>query len=139
MKVTPYMSFEGNAEEAITFYAKALNGKIGYTMRYGDAPDYPVSESYKNKLMHAQLEIGNDLIYVSDVMENTGVIFGRHLDININFDSVEQLEKAYAILAEEAKEISMALADTFWNAKFGSLIDKYGFGWSLNYSYPEEK
>lgn len=138
MKVIPYMNFNGNAEEAMNFYKKIFGAEIVYTMRYSDNPDFPVSEDYKNKIMHAQLNIDNNLIYVSDIGENATVDFGNHIAINIEFDSVDQIENAYTQLKEEAKEVSMELQDTFWNAKFASLTDKYGIGWSLNYSYPQE-
>jgi PhnB protein len=138
MKVIPYLAFDGNAEEAMNYYKEALNGEIVYIMRYGDNDEIPVSEAYKKKIMHGQVKLGEDLIYFSDMREGDRVTHGNHMEININFDSVDQLEKAYNLLKVMAKEISMELQDTFWNAKFASLIDQFGIGWSLNYSYPEE-
>lgn len=137
MKVIPYLSFEGHGEEALNFYKEALDGEVVYIMRYADNDELPISEAYKDKLMHAQLKIGEDLIYISDVMEGEELRHGNHVEVNINFDSVEALEKAYEILKDDAT-IQMALQDTFWNAKFASLTDRFGIGWSLNYSYPDK-
>lgn len=138
MEVIPYLSFEGNGEEAIEYYKKVFDAEIIYMMRYSEAEQMPVSEDYKNKLLHAQLKIGNNLIYISDAMENEKITFGNHIDVNINFDDPETLEKVYAYFEKEAKVIHMELQDTFWQAKFASLVDKFGIGWSLNYSYPEK-
>jgi PhnB protein len=48
MNLTPYVHFEGNAEEAITFYVGALGGNIVAINRYGDSP-MPCDEDYKQK------------------------------------------------------------------------------------------
>lgn len=138
MKVIPYLSFKGEAEEAIHLYKEALNGEVIYKMRYKENEGIPCSEAYKEKILHAQLKVGDDVLYLSDAMENEELTHGNQLEVNINFDSVEALEHAYSILVEDARLIQMPLQDTFWKAKFASLIDCYGIGWSLNYTYPEE-
>lgn len=139
MNIVPYLNFVGNAEEAIHYYAKAFDGKILTIMRYSENPDFPVSEGYQEKIMHAQLQIGDDVIYVSDAMENIAINYGDHVYINVNFDNLEQIKYAYEWLSKDAEKITNELADTFWRAKYASLVDKYGFGWSLNYTYPEEE
>lgn len=138
MKVIPYLSFNGQAEAAINLYKKALNGEIVYIMRYKENEGIPCSEDYKDKFLHAQLKVGEDLLYLSDAMENEELVNGNQLEVNINFDSTEALEQAYEILSENAIDIQMPLQDTFWKAKFASLIDCYGIGWSLNYSYTDK-
>ncbi|MBN2795620.1 MAG: glyoxalase/bleomycin resistance/extradiol dioxygenase family protein [Clostridia bacterium] len=138
MKVIPYLSFKGEAENAIHLYKNALSGEVVYIMRYKENEGIPCSEHYKEKLLHAQLQVGDDLLYLSDAMETEELTHGNQLEVNINFDSVEALEHAYAVLAEDALNIQMPLQDTFWKAKFASLTDCYGIGWSLNYTYPED-
>ena len=56
MTLTPYLHFEGQAEEALNFYKNIFNGEITMTSRYGDAP-MPVDDDWKNKLMHARLKL----------------------------------------------------------------------------------
>ncbi len=55
MKNNPYLHFRGNAEEALNFYATALNGTISSVQRYGDSP-MPSDEDYKQKLLHSRLK-----------------------------------------------------------------------------------
>lgn len=51
MKLTPYIYFKGNAEEAMNFYAEALGGNIASIQRYGDSP-MPSDVDYTQKIMH---------------------------------------------------------------------------------------
>ena len=63
MELTPYLNFEGNAEEVLNFYKDALNGDIVMLNRYKDAP-MPSDEDWKEKIMHARLKFGKSLIMI---------------------------------------------------------------------------
>lgn len=139
MNVIPYLSFEGKAEEAMEFYKKVFIGEVIYLMRYSEHEDFPISDDYKEKILHAQLKVGDGLIYLSDAYEGEKLDYGNHMEVNINFETEDALEKAYEMLSESAVKISLPLQKMFWNAKFATLIDQFGIGWSLNYTYPEEQ
>lgn len=133
MKLVPYLSFCGNCEEALNYYKELLNGEITNIMRYGEGPEEMLPDkSMKNKIMHATIVYNGDQeIYFSDIQgeeQKTGSV-----SLNINIDSEQELERIYEFLSRESREITMPLQKTFWDAKFGSLIDKYGISWSMNY------
>jgi|LGOV01.1.fsa_nt_gb PhnB protein len=134
MKLVPYLTFNGNAEEAIEFYKELLKGEITYIMRFGDVPEEMIpDESSKDKIMHASMIYnGDQLIYFSDVSEEKELIPGN---VNIHFEaeSEEEIDRVFEVLSKEATSIEMPLDVTFWEAKFGSLIDKYGIYWSMNF------
>ncbi len=72
MKLTPYIHFAGNAEEALNFYKEVLGGEILMVSRYGDSP-MPTDEDYKEKIIHARLAFGDSLIMISDAFKGNAV------------------------------------------------------------------
>ncbi len=136
MKVVPYMSFNGNAEEALNYYKVVLEGDIGDVMRYKDAPDMDVSEGYMDKLLHGQLKIGDNEIFVADTFENMPVKMGGSVEMTLLMDSEEELRKVFDAFAKEG-EVQMPVDKMFWGAIFGSVVDKFGIRWSLNFNISE--
>lgn len=137
MQVIPYFYCNGNAEELIEHYKSAFSADKVEIMRYGDLPEYAENDDLKDQVMHAEIVINGGIFYVSDIMLGYSVEAGNAIDVNINFDSVEQLEEAYNILKTGGQVVN-ELADTFWNARYGQIKDKFGNGWGLNYQYPEK-
>ncbi len=131
MKLTPYINFAGNAQEALDFYKDALGGKIVYMQRYGDSP-MPCDEDYKNKVMHARLQFEENLIMISDGFKGYEVPKEGNIQLSIEVESIEKLNEVFNKMAEGGK-ITMPLQDTFWNARFGMLQDKFGVGWMFNH------
>ncbi len=136
MKVVPYMSFNGNAEEVLNYYKVVLEGEIGDIMRYKDAPDMDVSEGYMDKLLHGQLKIGDNEIFVADTFENMPVKMGGSVEMTLLMDSEEELRKVFDAFAKEG-EVQMPVDKMFWGAIFGSVVDKFGIRWSLNFNISE--
>ena len=136
MKFIPYLMFQGNAEEAIKFYQTVFKGEIVSSMRFSENPEMEVSDAYKDKILHSELRVHDESIYFSDCFPEQKVSKGDQVSINIGFDSLEEIERVYKVLSDGV-EVFMPLADTFWNAKFASFVDKFGIAWSLNYQYPD--
>jgi PhnB protein len=130
MHLNPYIHFAGNAEEALNFYAKVLGGSIQQLGRYGDSP-MDSDEDWKQKIMHARLVFDENMVMISDSFKGQPVSVGGNIQLNINMDSVEDLEKVFNNMAEGG-EITMPLQDTFWGARFGMLKDKFGISWMFN-------
>ena len=134
MKLTPYLMFEGNAEEALNFYAEVLNGEIEMIQRYSDGQGMQVPEHYANKVLHGRLRAGEVVLYVSDAVPGQRVTTGDQVSLTVEFDSEEKTDQAYAKL-QAGGEVRMPLQKTFWGAKYGKLVDAYGVQWDLNYQY----
>ncbi len=130
------MSFNGNAEEVLNYYKVVLEGEIGDIMRYKDAPDMDVSEGYMDKLLHGQLKIGDNEIFVADTFENMPVKMGGSVEMTLLMDSEEELRKVFDAFAKEG-EVQMPVDKMFWGAIFGSVVDKFGIRWSLNFNISE--
>ena len=131
--IIPYLTFNGNAAEALDFYSKALNGEIVFKQTFGDSP-MESPEDQKNKIMHASFKAGDLNFLVSDTMKGQAATLGSNLSLSLDFKDVESIDKTFAALSEGGK-VTMELQDTFWGAKFGMLTDKYGFNWMFNHDY----
>lgn len=132
MKLVAYLNFNGNAEEALKKYQSIFGGEITYMQRYKDAPDMGVSDAYKEKVLHARLLFGDNLIFVSDNFEGAPPLVSGNITLSMNFDDEATIDRVYAAL-KDGGTVEMPLEDTFWNAKYASIVDAYGIPWSLNY------
>ena len=130
MEVTPYLHFEGNAEEVLNFYKEAFDGEIVMLSRYKDGP-MQVDEDWKDKIMHARLNFGKSMIMVSDGPKDFKTTVNGNIQLSIEFDDDQKMEEVFNKLAAGGK-ITLPLAKQFWGAKFGMLVDKYGTGWMVN-------
>ena len=131
--IIPYLTFNGNANQALDFYSKALNGEVIYKQNYGESP-MESSEEQKDKVMHASFKAGDLQFMVSDSIQGQRVNSGNNLSLSLNFKDAGEMNKTFDALAEGGK-VTMELQDTFWGARFGMLQDKYGFNWMFNHDY----
>ena len=131
MTMTAYIIFNGQCEEALHFYAAALNGEIKSLMRYENSPAEAMAKTKQN-VIHAGFAAPGVIFMASDAgkggleASNSGMI---HL--SLNFNEVADLEKTFGKLSDGAR-ITMPPQETFWGAKFGMLQDKFGINWMLN-------
>jgi PhnB protein len=133
--IIPYLNFNGDAAEALNFYAAAFDGKIAFQQTFGDSPmAAEIPAEAKNKIMHATFQAGDLTLMVSDCMPGQEVKPGSNTSLSLNFSSVDAIEKTFAALSAGAT-ITMPLQDTFWGARFGMLTDRFGINWMFNHDY----
>ena len=130
MQLTAYIHFAGNAEEALNFYADALGGTVIQLGRYGESP-MPCDEDYKQKILHARLAFGDNLLMVSDAFKGSEVHTEGNIQLSIGMDDVVEMEKIFNKMAEGG-QVVMPLQAQFWGATFGMLKDKFGVSWMFN-------
>lgn len=141
-RVTTYLNFPGNTEEAFNFYKDVFGGQFtgnGLT-RFGDinmpAGTPPLSEADKKLIIHAELTIlGGHVLMATDAPESMGftVVQGNNMHINLEPASKELTQELFERLTEGGT-VTMPLSDMFWGAYFGSLKDRFGINWMFNYS-----
>lgn len=138
--INPYLTFNGNCEEAFNFYKSAFGGEFPYLGRFKDMPsDQPVDEEEGNRIMHVSLPIGHGtLLMGSDTSKQMGdVTAGNNFAISINADSKEEADRLFNALSAGGR-VTMPLNDTFWGAYFGMFTDKFGISWMVNYDKNEQ-
>lgn len=131
MKLTPYIHFAGNAEEALNFYKEVLGGEIIAINRYGDSP-MPVDEDYKQKIIHARLQFAGNLLMISDTFKGNPVHTNGNIQLSVEIPDKVQMEKVFNDLSAGGKVV-MPLQEQFWGALFGMLEDKFGVSWMFNH------
>ena len=135
--INPYINFNGNAEEAFTFYKSLFGGEFTKIMRFKDlaSPDFPVAENEENKIMHIALPIGkyNRLMAndVPDILGKTNENEKRS-KIAISADSKAEADKLFNGLSAGG-QIEMPISDSPWGTYFGMFRDKYGIEWMVDF------
>jgi PhnB protein len=133
--INPYINFNGNAEEAFTFYKSVFGGEFTTITRFKDiaSAEFPVSEAEANKIMSIRLPIGNNVLIANDVPEVLGRVNEREnrSKIAIFAQSREEADKLLNGLSEGG-EIEMPIADGFLGY-FGMLRDKFGIEWTVEF------
>src|SRR5580700_3365429 len=90
MKLIPYVTFNGNCEEALNFYKDSIGGEIVSIGRYEDTP-MGVSDDYKKKILHARIQIGSHLLMASDSMPERAPLVGNNISLSIEWDDVSAM------------------------------------------------
>jgi PhnB protein len=127
----PYLNFDGNTREAMTFYHQALGGDFFIqTFAEANVPGPPGSE---NRIMHAAITKGVAILMASDTMPGHEFAMGTNVHVNIDCDDVADAERCFNALSGGAS-ITMPLQETFWAKRFGMLVDKFGVHWMFNYA-----
>ncbi|QIP16466.1 VOC family protein [Spirosoma aureum] len=133
----PYLNFNGNCEEAFTFYKSVFGGEFASITRYKDAPsENPVPENEAEKIANIGYPIGQGgSLMGSDVPESYGkAIIGTNVYVPVNTESEEEATRLFNGLSVGG-QVMMPLDKTFWNAYFGMFTDKFGVQWMISYDY----
>ncbi|BBD46347.1 MAG: VOC family protein [Petrimonas sp.] len=133
-KLNPYLNFDGTCEEAFRFYKVVFGGEfLGDVHKMKDIPGMEIPEEAKNRIMHVALPVGNDLLMGSDVFPGQPFVQGNNNYISLFPESREEADRLFGALSEGG-EVEMPMADQFWGDYFGSLKDKFGVYWMINYN-----
>jgi len=132
--IEPYLFFNGNCDQAIEFYRKALGAEVQMIMRYKESPEPPppgmVPPGWENKVMHASLRVGRTVLMASDgCSPEKSAFLGFSLSLSV--PTQKDAERVFAALAEGG-QVRMPLAKTFWSPCFGMVQDRFGVGWMLS-------
>lgn len=134
--VNIYLTFNGNCKEAFAFYAAVLEKKISNFNVFGEMPPQPgveLSDQDKSRVMHVTLPVSAETSLMgSDTFPHQPVSFGNNFSISLNPDSTEEADRIFSELSIEGNVV-MPMSDTFWNAYFGMVKDKFGVNWMINF------
>lgn len=135
-QINPHINFNGNAEEAFTFYKSIFGGEFVNIMRFKDlaSPEFSVAENEANKIMHIALPIGKNILMANDVPESMGRTNENEnrSKISISAESKEEADKLFNGLSEDGT-IEMPITDSPWGSYFGMFRDKYGIEWMIDF------
>jgi PhnB protein len=140
-QTSTYLNFPRNTEEAFNFYKSVFKTDFqdGKIHRFGEIPPQegmpPIADADKNLVMHIALPIpGGHLLMGTDAPESMGYKMnqGNNVYISLHPDSRKEADELFAKLSAGGK-VEMPMEDMFWGDYFGSLTDKFGINWMVNY------
>jgi PhnB protein len=132
-RLNPYISFNGDAREAMEFYQSVFGGELTINT-FGDfgTPDAEL----KDKVMHAQLiTTGDYYLMGSDTAPGMPYSPGTTMTVSLSGEDAN-LRDYFAKLAEGGT-VTMPLEKQMWGDEFGQVTDKFGVPWMVNVSQPQ--
>jgi len=135
--INPWINFNGNAEEAFTFYKSVFGGEFAKIVRFKDlaSAEFQVPENEANKIMHIALPIGkNNLLIANDVPEFMGRVNENEnrSKIAVSAESREEAERLFNGLSAGG-EVEGPIGDSPWDTYAGMFRDKYGIEWIVEF------
>ena len=131
MQLNPYLTFNGQCEAAFKFYEQCLGGKIVVTIPYAGTPaEQQVSAEWRNKVMHARLVVGDQVLMGSDAPPDR-YEKSQGFSVTLSIDDPAEGERIFSKLAEKGT-VRMPFQKTFWAQGFGMLVDRFGIPWMIN-------
>jgi len=131
-QLNPYLNFDNNCREAMSFYQECLGGILNL-MTVGEMPEMAAQmpPHMKDSILHSSLQSGDMTIMASDLNKETP-LEGNTVQLCINYNSEEELSDFFSRLSKGGK-ITDPLADMPWGACYGALTDKFGKQWLFNF------
>ena len=138
MTINPWINFNGNAEEAFTFYKSVFGGEFAKVVRFKDlaSPEFTVPEKEQNKIMLIMLPIGNgSMLMANDVPEIMGKVNENEnrSKISINTESKEEADRLFNGLSAGG-QVEGPMGQGPWGSYAGMFRDKYGIEWIIEFS-----
>ncbi len=135
--INPWVNFNGNAEEAFTFYKSIFGGEFAKVVRFKDlaSTEFPVAEKEANKIMLITLPIGNNnMLMANDVPEVLGRVNENEnrSKISISTESKEEADKLFNGLSAGG-QVEGPMGDGPWGSYAGMFRDKYGIEWIIEF------
>src|SRR5688572_27178970 len=104
--VQPYLFFNGNCEQAIEFYRKALGAEVEMMLRFKDSPEPTppgmLAPGYESKIMHASFRVGQTTVMASDGCGNEKTDF-QGFSLSLAVTSEAEADRFFNALAEGGK------------------------------------
>jgi PhnB protein len=134
--INPHINFNGNAEEAFTFYKSVFGGEFATLMRFKDlsSADFPVDQKEADKIMLIALPIGKNKLLANDVPEILGRVNENEnrSKISVSADTKEEADKLFHGLSAGG-DVEMPIGDSPWGTYFAMFRDKYGIEWMIEF------
>ncbi len=135
MKLYTHLNFGGDCEEAFRFYAEHLDGRITAMVRVRDLPaNVPPPPGSPDAVIHARMSIAGVELIGNDVPPDRFQPI-RSSYLYLSLDSVQEAERAYAVLAEGG-EVGIPMGEAFFAPRFAQLRDRFGTLWTILHPRP---
>jgi PhnB protein len=133
-RLNPYISFDGNARQAVTFYQEVFGGELNLnTFAEFGGPEGPEGDG----VMHAQLEAPNGFFLMcADTPPGETHKPGDNIAVSLSGDDADELRGYWQKLADGGT-VAVPLEKQMWGDEFGMCKDKFDITWMVNISSPQ--
>ncbi len=131
MQLHPYLTFNGDCEQAFKFYEQYLGAKIEAIMKHAGTPaEEHVPVEWRDKVLHASLIVGDQVLLAADATpENYEKPKGFF--VHLQMKDPAEAERIFHELAKDGT-IQMPIQKTFWAWSFGMVVDRFGIPWMIH-------
>src|SRR4051794_591509 len=127
MRLDVYVNYRGTCEDAFRFYEQQLGGRITTIARHRDQPNPQIPAEWKDKVLHARVEIGGCVLMGADIPNAEPM---RSAYLTLTTEREEDAERLYRVLSEGG-EVFMKMEKTNFANRFAMVRDKFGTSWML--------
>jgi len=130
--LNPYISFAGNARQAMEFYRGVFGGNLTLNTfgEFGDAPE-------PDKIMHGMLETDDGLALMgADTPPGTDYQAGNTMAVSLSGDEGDDLRSIWEKLSAGGT-VSVPMEKQMWGDEFGMCVDQFGVAWMVNIAGPK--
>ena len=127
MQLDIYVNYRGTCEDAFHFYEQHLGGRITGLVRHGDQPNPAIPAEWREKVLHARIEIGTTVLMGADIPQAEPM---RSAYLSLSVDGEEDAERIYDLL-RDGGEVFMKMEKTPFANRFAMLRDKFGTSWMI--------
>ena len=131
MEMVPYLSFNGDCEAAFALYEECLGATPAGIFRYGGSPmEHMVPAGWDDKIMHASLTVGGQTLMAADAMPDRYEA-PKGFSLTLQIRGTANAERIFECLSRGGTVVHQ-LEETFWAARYGSVVDRFGIPWTIN-------
>jgi PhnB protein len=133
-RLNPYISFAGNARQAMEFYQQVFGG----TLTLNTFGDFGQQDSdYADKIMHGLLETDSGFtLMASDTPPGMEFNPGGNIAVSLSGDDADEL-RGYWEKLSDGGTVSVPLEKQMWGDEFGACKDRFGIDWMVNIGQPQ--
>ncbi|KNZ41636.1 VOC family protein [Acetobacterium bakii] len=135
MKILPYILFNGNCREAVSFYAEVFgspNADVITNKEIVSNAESEIEKDDKQFVMHSKRIINEANVMFSDLVPGMAFIEGNNVTLIIISDEMEEIKDVYFKL-KEGGTVDKELQKTFWSKAYCSMRDRFGIGWQMSF------
>jgi PhnB protein len=131
-RLNPYLSFSGNAREAMEFYRGVFGGRLDTTTFAEGGIEHDPADA--ERLMHSQLEADNGMILMgSDAPSGTAPVAEAPSSVGLSLSGDDEAElSGYYKKLSDGGTVTMPLEKAPWGDQFGMVTDRFGMPWMVN-------
>jgi PhnB protein len=133
VQINPYLNFNGNCREAMTFYQSCLGGELTLQPLAESPMAAQMPAEAGTQILHGALNKNGITLLLGSDMIGANRVSGNSVTLCIHCQSNKEIHRCFDKLASGGQIIE-PLHQTFWGATFGMLTDKFGNNWAFNYS-----